>query len=158
MVTAKPSRSSDLSTAPTGASDKSLLAACRVGHVLTIGAILLLVAACKEEPEVIEEIRSIKTFTVGEMATGQILKFPGIVRAVDRTALSFEVPGNVLSVDADIGDRVGKEQVLAKLDDEPYQLEVIKTEAELTKAKAGIKNKRANYERERMFSTRAPAA
>ena len=82
MVTAKPSRSSDLSTAPTGASDKLLLAACRVGHVLTIGAILLLVASCEEEPEVIEEIRSIKSFTVGEMATGQILKFPGIVRAV----------------------------------------------------------------------------
>jgi RND family efflux transporter MFP subunit len=130
-------------------SGRFFASAHRVGSILTIGTILFLVAACREEPEVVEEIRSIKTVTVGEMATGQILKFSGIVRAVDRTALSFEVSGNVLSVEVDIGDRVEEGQILAKLDEEPYQLEVVKAEAELTRAKANVKNKRANYEREK---------
>jgi RND family efflux transporter MFP subunit len=149
MVMAMVGKLSLCSARSTGASDRPLLTPCRVGPILTFGTILLLLAACEEEPEVVEEIRSIKTFVVGEIATGQELKFPGIVRAVDRSALSFEVQGNVLSVDVNIGDRVGQGQVLAKLDEEPYQLEVTKAESELMKAKANVKNKRANYEREK---------
>ena len=149
MVITKPGNFSLLLALPTGAFGEPFLAARRVGRILGMGAVLFMAVACEEEPEVVEEIRSIKTFIVGEIATGQVLKFPGIVRSVNRTALSFEVPGNVLSVDVDIGDSVEKGQVLAKLDEEPYQLEVTKAESELMKAKANVKNKRANYEREK---------
>jgi RND family efflux transporter MFP subunit len=149
MVISKPGEFSRLLAAPIGAFGEPFLAARRISRILGMGAVLFMAVACEEEPEVVEEIRSIKTFIVGEIATGQVLKFPGIVRSVNRTALSFEVPGNVLSVEVDIGDSVEKAQTLAKLDEEPYQLEVVKAESELVKAKANVKNKRANYEREK---------
>jgi len=117
--------------------------------VLGFGAILLSVAACSEEKQVVEEIRSIKTVTVGDTTSGEERKFSGIVRAVDRSALSFEVAGNVLVVNVDIGAKVEKDQVLAELDKEPYELEVEKAEAELVTAKAKVKNQLADYNREK---------
>jgi len=38
---------------------------------------------CKEKVEIIEVVRAIKTMTVKEQATEQILKFSGLVAAVD---------------------------------------------------------------------------
>ena len=120
-----------------------------IRHILCFGAMLLLLGACAEEQQIVEEIRSLKTITVGEAITGRVRKFSGIVRAVDRSALSFEVPGNVLIVNADIGDKVDKGQVLAELDKEPYELEVQKAEAELVTARAKLKNNEADYNREK---------
>ncbi len=120
-----------------------------VGKVLGLGAVLLLAAACEEETQIVEEIRAIKTFTVGEATGGYLRRFSGIVRAVDRSGLSFEVPGNVLAVNVDIGATVEQGEVLAELDKEPYELEVQKAEAELVTALAKVKNKKADYRREK---------
>ncbi len=120
-----------------------------ISRILGFGAILLLLGACTEEEQIVEEIRSLKTVTVGETITGRVRKFSGIVRAVDRSALSFEVPGNVLTVTVDVGDKVEKGQILAELDKEPYELEVQKAEAELVTAKADLKNEQASYDREK---------
>ena len=118
-------------------------------RILGFGAILLFVTTCGEEEQIVEEIRSLKTVTVGEATAGEVRNFSGIVRAVDRSALSFEVPGNVVVVNVDIGDNVKKGQILAELDKEPYELEVQKAEAELVTAKANVKNQQADYEREK---------
>ena len=118
-------------------------------RILGFGAILLFVTTCGEEEQIVEEIRSLKTTTVGEATAGVVRKFSGVVRAVDRSALSFEVPGNVVVVNVDIGDKVENGQVLAELDKEPYELEVQKAEAELVTAKANVKNQQADYEREK---------
>ena len=119
------------------------------GRVLGLGAVLLLAAACEEEVEIVEEVRAIKAFTVGEATGGYLRRFSGIVRAVDRSGLSFEVPGNVLVVNVDIGAAVEKGAVLAELDKEPYELEVRKAEAELVTAFAKVKNQKADYAREK---------
>ena len=47
----------------------------------------------------------------------------------------------------DIGDPVQKDQVLAVLDKEPYELEVQKAQAELTTARATLANETAEFER-----------
>ena len=113
---------------------------------------------CKEKTEIIEVVRSIKTITVTEQATEKIFKFSGLVAAVDSSGLSFEVGGQVDSVKVDIGDRVKKEQVLAVLDPEPYQLEVDAINAELIKAKNNVTKTKAEYERQkRIFKEGAGA-
>jgi RND family efflux transporter MFP subunit len=104
-------------------------------------------AACKDEPEIIETVRAIKTITVSEQAGAQILKFPGVTAAVDSSDLSFQVGGQVESVAVDIGDQVKKGQVLAVLDPEPYQLEVDSIKAELVKARDQVTESKAQYER-----------
>lgn len=105
--------------------------------------------ACKEKPEIVEAVRAIKTVTVGEQATGQILKFSGLVAAVDSSDLSFEVAGQVASVAVDIGDDVKKGQVLTVLDPEPYQLEVAANKAGLLKANDNVTRAKAEYERQK---------
>jgi len=114
--------------------------------------------ACKEKPEIIEVVRSIKTITVSEQASEKIFKFSGVVAAVDSSGLSFQVGGQVESVEVDIGDRVQKEQVLAVLDPETYLLKVAESEAEVTKAKDNVAKSKSEYQRQkRIFEQGAGA-
>jgi RND family efflux transporter MFP subunit len=114
--------------------------------------------ACKEKVEIVEVVRSIKTLTVSKQASEKIFKFSGIVAAVDSSGLSFQVGGQVVSVEVDIGDRVKKDQVLAALDPEPYQLDVDAIKAELIKAKDNAAKSKAEYERQkRIFEQGAGA-
>jgi RND family efflux transporter MFP subunit len=87
--------------------------------------------------------------TVSEQPAEKIFKFSGQVAAVDSSGLSFQVAGQVASVEVDIGDRVKKGQVLAVLDPEPYQLEVDATEAELIKSRDNVTKTKAEYERQK---------
>ncbi len=120
--------------------------------------IAVALTACKEKTEIVEVVRSIKTMTVSQQATGKTFKFPGPVAAVDSSGLSFQVGGQVLSVEVDIGDRVTKDQVLAVLDTEPYQLDVDAIKAELIKAKDNVAKSKAEYERQkRIFDQGAGA-
>ena len=114
--------------------------------------------ACKEKTEIIEVIRSIKTITVKEQATEQIFKFSGLVAAVDSSGLSFQVGGQVEAVEVDIGDRVKKDQVLAVLDPEPYQLDVDAITAELVKARDNVSRTKAEYERQKRISEQGAGA
>ena len=114
--------------------------------------------ACKEKTEIVEVVRSIKTITVKEQAREKIFKFSGVVAAVDSSGLSVQVGGQVISVEVDIGDRVAKDQVLAVLDPEPYQLDVDAIKAELIKAKDNVAKSKAEYERQkRIFKQGAGA-
>lgn len=114
--------------------------------------------ACKEKIEIVEEIRAIKTITVKEQAAEQIRKLSGIVAAVDSSGLSFEVHGRVELVEVDIGDSVKKDQVLAVLDPETYQLKVTEIQAELLKARDNVSKTRSEYERQkRIFEQGAGA-
>ena len=120
--------------------------------------IAVVLTACKEKTEIIEVVRAIKTITISEQATEQIRKFSGLVAAVDSSGLSFQVGGQVETVKVDIGDRVEKGQVLAVLDQEPYQLDVDAAQAELVKSRANVVNTKAEAERQkRVFEQGAGA-
>ena len=109
--------------------------------------LLFATAACEKEVEIVEVVRAVKTITVKEQAAEQVFKFSGLVAAVESSGLSFEVGGNVEAVHVDIGDRVKKGEVLAKLDPEPFELEVEAINAELVKARGEVKKNKAQYER-----------
>ena len=118
-------------------------------RIIWLLCISVALTACKEKPEIIEEVRAIKTITISEQAAEQIRKLSGLVAAVESSGLSFQVDGQVESVKVDIGDRVKKDQVLAVLDPEPYRLEVNAAEAELVKAKANVVNTKSEYDRQK---------
>jgi len=120
--------------------------------------ISIALSGCGKEPEIVEVVRAIKTMTVAEDAAQQILKLSGIVAAVDSSDLSFQVGGQVLSVEVDIGDPVTKGMVLATLDPEPFQLEVNATKAELVKTEDNVIKAKAEFERQqRIFEQGAGA-
>ena len=89
-----------------------------VGWFVWVFSVILLpafvLAACEdEEPEVVEQVRAIKTITVTQPAFGDVRKYPGITQAKDSSALSFQVRGNVQAVNVELGERVEEGQVLA---------------------------------------------
>jgi RND family efflux transporter MFP subunit len=117
----------------------------RITLLLCIAVVL---TACKEKAEIVKIIRPIETITIGEQAAA----------AVESSGLSFEISGQVDSVEVDIGDRVSKGQVLAALDPEPYQLDVNAAEAALARAKDKTAKTKSEYERQtRLFEQGAGA-
>ena len=124
---------------------------------LVLGAVMALVG-CQEEPEIIEQVRAIKTVTVAETAGGTARQFSGIVQAADSSSLSFQIGGTVKEIRVDIGDQVKKGQIIAVLDKEPFELDVKSAQAELSKAQADEKHKKAEYERRRSLYERDVAS
>ena len=109
---------------------------------------IFLLAACEEEQAVIApHMRAIKTFTVTDVAKGQVLRFPGKVEAADSSSLSFANSGTVAAVQVRAGDRVKKGQTLASLDTKSQELDVQAAEAELEKARSIFKEKEQDYRR-----------
>jgi RND family efflux transporter MFP subunit len=130
--------------------------AIRVLLGLAVGVFLY---ACDEEPPPQrEQVRPIRTFTITDVASGQVRRFSGFIEAIDSSGLSFEVGGNVQRVLVNQGDAVKRGQLLAVLDEEPYRLNVRAAEAELQRARAFLTQARADYERNtRLLEQRAVA-
>jgi RND family efflux transporter MFP subunit len=108
-----------------------------------------LVSSCEEPPPpTVEKIRAIKTIVVADRGAGQTRRFPGVIEAVDTSSLSFEVSGNTREILVDVGDRVTAGQVLATLDDTPFQLNVDAAEAEVSRANASLAEKKTEFDRQ----------
>ena len=62
-------------------------------------ALLSGVLGCSEAPPpAVETVRSIRTITVSEPASGRVRRFSGMVEAADTAGVGFEVPGTVQEV------------------------------------------------------------
>jgi RND family efflux transporter MFP subunit len=94
-----------------------------------------------------------KTAVVGEPAGGNMRKFPGTVRAVNTSSISFEVGGLVQAVRVDIGDKVKKGELLGVLDKKPFELNVESSRAALSRSHAMFDEKKSGYEREIRIQT-----
>jgi RND family efflux transporter MFP subunit len=117
------------------------------------------VAACREAPPPpVERIRAIKTTKVTEQASGKIREFSGVVEAADSSSISFEVSGNVREVRVDVGDKIKKGQVLARLDARTYNLNVKAAEAGAGRAKVELADKRNDLDRFQRINKQDPGA
>lgn len=117
-------------------------------RLLILALLLTVLTACSEElPTPSETIRAIRTITVAEPASGKIRRFSGVVEAATTSSLSFEVPGNVQTVSVDVGERVSTGQVLALLDDKPYQLNVEAAQATVGRARVEMEDARRESKR-----------
>lgn len=124
----------------------------RLSSIGVVAAIAIsgLLTACEEAPPPLpESVRPIRTFTVTEVASGKVRKFSGVIEASDSSSLSFQIGGNVRDVQVNQGDRVTKGQVLAVLDQEPFELDVQAAEADLQQARAAVAQKKAEFDRQK---------
>lgn len=80
--------------------------------------------------------RPVKVFRVGTTSIGAVMPYAGEVRARFETTLSFRVTGKILARPVEIGDRVHKGQLLAKLDSSDFLLSVESIKAQLKSAVA----------------------
>jgi len=114
-------------------------------------------AACSEPPPPLTEtVRTIRAVTVSEPASGKMRRFSGVVEAATTTSLSFEVPGNVQEVKVDVGDSVSKGQVLARLDEGTYRLNLDAAQATVGRAEAELADARREWDRLRRVVEQNP--
>ena len=82
--------------------------------------------------------RQVKTATVTEMPIGETVTVNGTLAAYDLTTVSVKVPGRVKAISVDLGSVVHRQQVIAQLEPDDYQLRVQQAEAALAQARARL--------------------
>lgn len=124
---------------PSGASPKYL---CLLGCALIL-------AACEEEKPVVEApIRAIKTIVVTERAGTQERRIAGLTESSIVTDLAFQVGGRIVTMDAEVGDRVEKGAVIAALDAEPFKLRIRTAAGRVADAEAKLKDTEAKFKQQ----------
>jgi RND family efflux transporter MFP subunit len=111
--------------------------------------VLLAAAACGggEDAPMPEVVRPVAMLTVGT-AQNRGLMFPGTAQATERADLAFRVPGALLELPVNEGDRVIRGQLLARLDPIDFQLDLDQAKATFEKAEADYTRYKRLYERE----------
>jgi len=109
------------------------LAACFVGVFLI--ALMTTVGCTHQDEQPQQIVRPVKVTRLADQADS-VMSFAGDVRARYETILSFRVAGKLLTRHVDVGDRVRKGQVLARLDQNDYRLAVQDLQAQLVSAVA----------------------
>lgn len=95
-------------------------------QVLLLSALMLTLLACKEQPAEDAKqqvIRPVKLFEIGSNSDESIRSFPGEVVANQGSYLAFRVSGELVKFPVLAGQHVEKDQLLAKLDPEDFQLQ-----------------------------------
>ena len=82
----------------------------------------LLMGCSRQDQEVKLPPRPVKVFRVGKTNERIVTPYAGEVRTRFETTLSFRVAGKIIARPVEIGDRVRKGQLLAKLDTSDYRL------------------------------------
>ncbi len=110
----------------------------------------LLLVSCEQTPVEVEEIiRPVRYAQVVLAGTGETRIFSGVTKAALETDLSFKVGGLVIQLDALVGDKVERRQVLARLDPTDFEVTLREAQAGLERAKAEERNAQAGFERTR---------
>jgi RND family efflux transporter MFP subunit len=119
---------------------------CRA--IVVSGTLIVALAGCGEDaPPPDLPPRAIQWMGVSASGGGERRVVSGIVTAIDVTRLGFEVNGTVQTVEVDLGYRVEKGQVLARLDPQPLRLSVQDAEAALAESTALMEEARSSAAR-----------
>ncbi len=107
--------------------------------IAVVAVLLALVqAGCGSDDAVVETPQPVLVTHPGDGAQFAVNAFAGEVHARQESALSFRVGGSLLRREVDVGDRVKRGQVLAKLDPGDLQLQARATQAQLSAAQGEL--------------------
>jgi len=110
---------------------------------------VLLFSSCKEEAQIQEIIRPVRTIMAVPTEGSYVRTFSGVAQAGTESRLSFKVPGTVERILVRVGSRVKAGQLLIELDPYDYELKLQQAESALLQAKAQARHADATYERTR---------
>lgn len=94
-------------------------------------------AGCKQTTEeTIMPIRPVKTLLVDSRELAAVRQFPGKIEASRRADLAFRVSGSLAQLTVREGDEVRKGQIVARLNQDAFQLDVDKAQAQVKRTKS----------------------
>lgn len=97
---------------------------------------MLLGTACSREERAAEPQPFVRLATVGSGSGRETASYPGRTRATETVNMAFRVAGTIESVPVKAGDFVRRGQLVARLDDRDYRVQLSATEAEYNQIKA----------------------
>jgi RND family efflux transporter MFP subunit len=112
----------------------------------------------KEEPIVEEVVRPVKVMTVESSEAALDRIYPGKVRASQRVDLAFQVDGPLVELPVDEGQRVEKDQLIARIDPRDFEVNLRDARAKLARAEAALKLAQSDYERVSRIRKQDPGA
>ena len=108
----------------------------------------LLVAACGESPDVVEErLRPVRYVTITDGDGFRDRSFSGTSKSSRESRLSFKISGTVVDVPVQIGERLNAGDLIARIDPASYELQAQQAQAALVEAQANDRRAAANYDR-----------
>lgn len=117
----------------------------------TTVAVLLttILVACSETEQAAEEppVRGLRVYEVSSQAESMERRFPSLVQPADETPLSFEISGQLATVDLEVGQRVAAGDTLTQVDETTLRLELQQARASLEQAEATLENARTDFQR-----------
>jgi multidrug efflux system membrane fusion protein len=99
-------------------------------------ALALSLSACDEPPEPVEDVRPVHVVEVELGGGGTQTTYTGDVRARYETALGFRVAGKIVERKVEVGSRVARGEVLARLDRSDFQLNIEAAKSQLAAARS----------------------
>ena len=103
---------------------------------------LSLLAACDSGKPVVDEeplLRPVKTVVVEAAASGPYREFTAVVDASQKVDLAFKVSGSINQLPIKAGDNVTEGQLLAKLDDTDFKVQLSEAQSSYDKASSDFK-------------------
>lgn len=113
---------------------------------LTMAAAILVLNACTSRAEPEPAPQPVLVVQVSAAVAGSTT-FAGQVMAREESPLAFRVPGKLVGLRAEVGDRVSRGQVLAVLDASDLQAQARAAQAQLDAAQAELGRARADQSR-----------
>ncbi len=108
----------------------------------------LSLAACGKSDTTVEEmLRPVRYVTVSDNSVIRGRSFSGTSKSSRESRLSFKVPGTIINVPAQIGQRLSAGNLIAEIDPASYVLQAQQAQASLVEAQANDRRAAANYER-----------
>ncbi len=118
-------------------------------RLIVAALVVLAVAGCGKAPEKPSIARPVKVVQAQHASGGLLGAFAGEIRARYEADLSFRVGGKILARPADLGERVAKGDLLARLDPEDLRLNAAAARAQVAQAEADYAFAQAELERYR---------
>lgn len=109
----------------------------KVIFLLILGAII--VGCNSSDKQNSSQIRPVRTYRVQNTQISETWTYPGEIKARSESILSFRISGKMLKRPVDVGDRIRKGDLLAKMDSTDYQLAAQAMKSQLAAAKAELK-------------------
>lgn len=116
---------------------------------LLLAGVGTLAGGCQEAPEAETVLRPVRYQEVSTSTSARLRTYAGVARAGLETQLSFRVSGTALSVPVVVGQKVARNEMLARLDRTDYELRVQEALAGLAQAEAAARNAGSDYDRVR---------
>ncbi len=116
------------------------------GLFFSILLVLFLIGCEKEVPqkEMVRSVRAIKVTSPDELSKRW---FPGQAKATQEVELSFRVAGPLVDFSVDVGDRLTRNRVVAKIDPRDFQVDLRNAKGKLEEANAVLERAQADYDR-----------